>query len=67
MLLGMTRGEIILVVFIFALVYGAGFLPRLGEWVGMLLFGGNAAAKAAASGTSATAQKRDSKGNGDVS
>jgi Sec-independent protein translocase protein TatA len=26
---GLTRGEIILIAFIFALVYGAGFLPKL--------------------------------------
>ncbi len=26
---GLTRGEIILVTFIFALVYGAGLLPKL--------------------------------------
>ncbi len=47
MLFGMTRGEIILVVFIFFLVYGAGFLPRLGEWVGRVVFGGGKAAKSA--------------------
>jgi hypothetical protein len=29
MLFGMTRGEIGLVVFIFALVYAAGFLPKV--------------------------------------
>ena len=26
---GLTRGEIILIAFVFALVYGAGLLPRL--------------------------------------
>jgi Sec-independent protein translocase protein TatA len=26
---GLTRGELILIAFIFALVYGAGFLPKL--------------------------------------
>ena len=31
MLFGMTRGEMGLVVFIFALVYGAGHLQRLAE------------------------------------
>jgi len=29
----MTRGEIALVLFIFALVYGAGLLPRLVQWL----------------------------------
>lgn len=38
MLFGMTRGELILVAFIFFLVYGAGFLPRVGEWVGRAVF-----------------------------
>ncbi len=30
----MTRGEIVLIVFIFALVYGAGHLPRLAASLG---------------------------------
>ncbi|WP_394824127.1 hypothetical protein [Pendulispora albinea] len=30
----MTRGEIALVLFIFALVYGAGLLPRLVQIIG---------------------------------
>ncbi len=30
----MTRGEILLIVFIFALVYGAGHLPRLAARLG---------------------------------
>lgn len=30
---GLTRGEILLVVFIFALVYGAGLLPKLAALV----------------------------------
>ena len=34
MLLGMTRGEIGLLVFIFALVYFAQLVPRLGEFLG---------------------------------
>lgn len=34
MVFGMTRGEIALVLFIFALVLGAGILPRFGERVG---------------------------------
>ena len=29
MTFGLTRGEIILIAFIFALVYGAGLLPKL--------------------------------------
>jgi Sec-independent protein translocase protein TatA len=33
-LFGMTRGEIGLVLFIFALVLGANILPRLGERLG---------------------------------
>jgi len=37
---GLTRGEIILIAFIFALVYGAGFLPRL-----IALLTGSAAGK----------------------
>jgi len=40
MLFGMTRGEIGLVLFIFALVYGAGFLRRAGDRVGDRLGGG---------------------------
>ena len=31
---GLTRGEIILVAFIFALVYGAGHLPKLAARLG---------------------------------
>ncbi len=34
---GMTRGEIGLTAFVFALVYGAALLPRLGERVGVFL------------------------------
>jgi hypothetical protein len=30
---GLTRGEIILVAFVFALIYGAGLLPRLAAWI----------------------------------
>jgi len=30
----MTRGEIVLIVFIFALVYGAGHLPKLAASLG---------------------------------
>jgi hypothetical protein len=29
----LTRGEILLLAFIFALVYGAGLLPRLAAWL----------------------------------
>ena len=29
MLFGLTRGEIVLIAFVFALVYGAGLLPKL--------------------------------------
>ncbi len=29
-----SRGEVVLVVFIFALVWGAGLLPRIGERLG---------------------------------
>lgn len=36
MVLGMTPGEISLTAFIFLLVYGAAFLPRLGEWIAKL-------------------------------
>jgi hypothetical protein len=32
-LFGLTRGEIVLVAFIFALVYGAGLLPKLAAFV----------------------------------
>ncbi len=38
MVLGMTRGEIGLVLVIFALVWSAQFLPRLGDFVGRLIF-----------------------------
>jgi Sec-independent protein translocase protein TatA len=31
---GMTSGEVALVAFLFALVWGAGWLPRLGERLG---------------------------------
>jgi hypothetical protein len=31
---GLTRGEIILIAFIFALVYGAGLLPKLAARLG---------------------------------
>ena len=31
---GVSRGELVLVAFIFALVWGAGMLPRLGERLG---------------------------------
>jgi Sec-independent protein translocase protein TatA len=31
---GLTRGEIILIAFIFALVYGAGHLPKLAARLG---------------------------------
>jgi len=37
MLLGRTRGEIGLVVFIFALIYGAQFLPRLANRITAML------------------------------
>jgi Sec-independent protein translocase protein TatA len=37
MIFGMTRGEIGLVLFIFALIYGAGLLPRVGEKLGAWL------------------------------
>ena len=33
-LFGMTRGEIVLIAFIFALVYGAGHLPKLAASLG---------------------------------
>lgn len=31
MTFGLTRGEILLIAFIFALIYGAGLLPKLAE------------------------------------
>jgi Sec-independent protein translocase protein TatA len=31
---GLTRGEVALIVFLFALVWGAGVLPRIGERLG---------------------------------
>jgi hypothetical protein len=34
MLLGMTRGEFALVVFVFGLVYSAALVPRVGAFVG---------------------------------
>jgi hypothetical protein len=37
MLFGMTRGEIGLVLFIFALIYAVRLLPRAGDWIGRLL------------------------------
>lgn len=37
MVLGMTHGEIALVVFIFCLVYASRLLPRAGDWIGRLL------------------------------
>jgi len=33
MILGMTKSEIGLVVFVFFLVYGAGFIGRFGAWI----------------------------------
>jgi Sec-independent protein translocase protein TatA len=30
---GITRGEIVLIAFVFALIYGAGLLPRLSAWI----------------------------------
>jgi hypothetical protein len=39
MLFGMTRNEIALVAFIFALVYVAQFLSGWGERIGVILFG----------------------------
>lgn len=38
-LLGMTRGEWTLVLFVFGLVYSAGLLVRFGEWFGARVFG----------------------------
>jgi len=37
MLLGMTHGELELVVFVFALIYVAQWVPKAGDWVGALL------------------------------
>ena len=37
MVLGYTHGEIALTVFIFILIYGAGFLPRAGRAVGRMM------------------------------
>ena len=37
MFLGMTRGELGLVVFIFVVVYASRLLPRAGDWLGRLL------------------------------
>ena len=37
MILGMTHGELGLVLFIFALVYGAQVVPKVGERVGVWL------------------------------
>jgi len=39
MILGMTRGELGLVTFIFALVVSAAFVPRVGAALGRLLAG----------------------------
>ena len=33
MTFGLTRGEIALIAFVFALIYGAGLLPRLARWL----------------------------------
>ena len=30
---GLTRGEIVLIAFVFALIYGAGLLPRISAWI----------------------------------
>ncbi len=38
MLLGMTRGEIGLVLFIFGLVYAAQLVPRLGAFLGEVAY-----------------------------
>jgi hypothetical protein len=43
MLLGMTRGEIGLVLFIFALVYFAQIVPKIGEFLGEKLAAGKKA------------------------
>lgn len=40
MILGMTRAELGLVVFVFLLIYGAGFLTRIGAFLGGLFSGG---------------------------
>ena len=37
MLLGLTRGEAVLTLLVFALVYGGVALPRLGERLGVFL------------------------------
>jgi hypothetical protein len=34
LILGMTRGELGLVIFLFALIWGAGVLPGIGERLG---------------------------------
>ena len=34
---GLSRGELGIVLFIFGLVWGAGQLPRLGEWIAVHL------------------------------
>jgi hypothetical protein len=39
MLFGMTRGELILVVFVFALVYFSLLIPKLGARIGRALAG----------------------------
>jgi len=39
MILGMTHGELALVVFIFGLVYAAALVPRLGAFIGRRLAG----------------------------
>ena len=33
-MLSLTGGELALVLFLFALTWGAGFAPRVGEWLG---------------------------------
>lgn len=38
MILGMTRAELGLTVFVFLLIYGAGFLSRLGKLIGGIGF-----------------------------
>jgi hypothetical protein len=35
----MTEGELLLVAFIFALVYSAAYVPRVGGWLGRKLAG----------------------------
>jgi hypothetical protein len=37
MLFGMTRGEMGLVIFIFAMVYAVRLIPPVGDWIGRLL------------------------------